>query len=86
MHKHGVVHRDLKPENLLCSNTSSAQSSNIKIADFGLSKDLETGNLQTSCGTPSYVGMLLFPPFLSIAILLIVAGFDCCSNELNCSP
>jgi len=55
MHKHGVVHRDLKPENLLCSNTSSTQSSNIKIADFGLSKDVETGNLQTSCGTPSYV-------------------------------
>jgi len=55
MHKHGVVHRDLKPENLLCSNTSSAQSSSIKIADFGLSKDIETGNLQTSCGTPSYV-------------------------------
>jgi len=54
MHKHGVVHRDLKPENLLCSNTS-AQPSNIKIADFGLSKDVETGNLQTSCGTPSYV-------------------------------
>jgi len=55
MHKHGVVHRDLKPENLLCSNPSSATSSIIKIADFGLSKDLETGNLQTSCGTPSYV-------------------------------
>jgi len=50
MHSHGVVHRDLKPENLLC------QSANfIKIADFGLSKDVETGNLQTSCGTPSYV-------------------------------
>lgn len=55
MHKHGVVHRDLKPENLLCSNTSAATASSIKIADFGLSKDLETGNLQTSCGTPSYV-------------------------------
>jgi len=50
MHSHGVVHRDLKPENLLCANEHS-----IKIADFGLSKDTETGFLQTACGTPSYV-------------------------------
>jgi len=50
MHKHGVVHRDLKPENLLCASANI-----IKIADFGLSKDLESGNLSTSCGTPSYV-------------------------------
>jgi len=50
MHRHGVVHRDLKPENLLC-----AAANVIKIADFGLSKDIESGNLQTSCGTPSYV-------------------------------
>lgn len=51
MHRHGVVHRDLKPENLLCASANV-----IKIADFGLSKDIESGNLQTSCGTPSYVG------------------------------
>lgn len=50
MHRHGVVHRDLKPENLLCASANV-----IKIADFGLSKDVESGNLQTSCGTPSYV-------------------------------
>jgi len=50
MHRHGVVHRDLKPENLLCVSANV-----IKIADFGLSKDVESGNLQTSCGTPSYV-------------------------------
>jgi len=57
MHKHGVVHRDLKPENLLCANPKNdpSKASVIKIADFGLSKDVETGNLQTSCGTPSYV-------------------------------
>jgi len=57
MHKHGVVHRDLKPENLLCANPKgdNSKQSVIKIADFGLSKDTETGNLQTSCGTPSYV-------------------------------
>lgn len=65
MHKHGVVHRDLKPENLLCANpkTDTSKQSVIKIADFGLSKDIETGNLQTSCGTPSYVGTLFFEIF-----------------------
>eukprot|EP01112_Ceratiomyxa_fruticulosa_P007351 TRINITY_DN1901_c0_g2_i1.p1 TRINITY_DN1901_c0_g2~~TRINITY_DN1901_c0_g2_i1.p1 ORF type:complete len:452 (+),score=101.84 TRINITY_DN1901_c0_g2_i1:225-1580(+) len=52
MHRHGVVHRDLKPENLLCSGKDGEV---CKIADFGLSKDVESGNLVTSCGTPSYV-------------------------------
>eukprot|EP01113_Clastostelium_recurvatum_P017422 TRINITY_DN2044_c0_g1_i1.p1 TRINITY_DN2044_c0_g1~~TRINITY_DN2044_c0_g1_i1.p1 ORF type:complete len:496 (+),score=141.35 TRINITY_DN2044_c0_g1_i1:84-1490(+) len=52
MHRHGVVHRDLKPENLLCAGKDGEV---CKIADFGLSKDMSTGNLQTSCGTPSYV-------------------------------
>jgi len=57
MHKHGVVHRDLKPENLLCATlkTETNKPTIIKIADFGLSKDIESGTMSTSCGTPSYV-------------------------------
>lgn len=51
MHKNGVVHRDLKPENLLC-----VDESHIKIADFGMSKDIENmGDLKTTVGTPSYI-------------------------------
>jgi len=51
MHKNGVVHRDLKPENLLCMDES-----HIKIADFGMSKDIENmGDLKTTVGTPSYI-------------------------------
>lgn len=34
MHKNGVFHRDLKPENLLFYNGI------VKVADFGLSKDM----------------------------------------------
>jgi serine/threonine protein kinase len=34
MHDHGVFHRDLKPENLLFYN------GHVKIADFGLAKDI----------------------------------------------
>jgi len=52
MHDHGVAHRDLKPENLLLALPNSNE---IKITDFGLSKDFGEGVLQTSCGTPDYV-------------------------------
>ena len=49
-HVHMVVHRDLKPENLLLDSTS-----NIKIADFGLSNIMKDGEfLSTSCGSPNY--------------------------------
>jgi len=51
MHKNGVVHRDLKPDNLLCQDAT-----HIKIADFGMSKDVPTmGMLKTAVGTPSYI-------------------------------
>jgi len=51
MHNHGVVHRDLKPENLLCN----ADGETLKIGDFGMSKDVAMGNLQTSVGSPNYI-------------------------------
>jgi calcium/calmodulin-dependent protein kinase I len=53
MHSMGVAHRDLKPENLLLD----ASKQNVKISDFGLSKDFEKagGEMMTSCGTATYV-------------------------------
>jgi len=36
MHKNGYFHRDLKPENLL------VQSSTLKIADFGLAREINS--------------------------------------------
>lgn len=38
IHKHGFFHRDIKPENLLCRNGQNS----IKIADFGLSRELDS--------------------------------------------
>lgn len=52
MHTNGIAHRDLKPENLLVSGPDNEQ---IKVTDFGLSKDFGEATLSTSCGTPDYV-------------------------------
>lgn len=50
MHNIGIVHRDLKPENILLK---SKDDDIIKITDFGLSRNLNSGSLAgTVCGTP----------------------------------
>ena len=45
-HEAGVVHRDLKPQNVLIDNTGTAF-----IADFGISRSLESGDTMTQDGT-----------------------------------
>ena len=44
-HSQGVVHRDIKPENIIVSD-----SSEIKILDFGIAKDLSQGKTKTGTG------------------------------------
>jgi len=54
LHEKGIVHRDLKPENLLLK--SKDNDSDVKLADFGLSKIVgQEVLMQTACGTPGYV-------------------------------
>jgi len=57
LHKENIVHRDLKPENLLLKDDDDI--SEVKLADFGLSKIISDGvqkqMMQTACGTPGYV-------------------------------
>lgn len=49
-HRLKIVHRDLKPENVLLDD-----GLNVKIADFGLSNQIQDGDfLKTSCGSPNY--------------------------------
>lgn len=54
IHKHNISHRDLKPENILL--TSDSLDSDIKVADFGLSKVVQGHQsvMKTVCGTWAY--------------------------------
>ena len=51
LHKNNIIYRDLKAENILiCSD------GHIKLADFGLAKELKDGEkVLTFCGTPDYI-------------------------------
>ena len=53
LHKKGIIHRDVKLENILIDNEGC-----IKIADFGISKEIKPGHLikdRHICGTPAYM-------------------------------
>jgi len=61
LHDNGIVHRDLKPENLLFR--TEAEDSDLLIADFGLSRIIDTEKfhvLTTTCGTPGYMAPEIF--------------------------
>ncbi|TIB68646.1 DNA repair helicase rad25 [Wallemia mellicola] len=62
LHSTGIVHRDLKPENLLFRN-DKATPNDLCVADFGLSKIIESGKftqLYQICGTVGYMAPEVF--------------------------
>jgi serine/threonine protein kinase len=52
LHKLGVIYRDLKPENILLD-----ANGHIKLADFGLSRQIDRANNEhySLCGTKEYI-------------------------------
>ena len=57
VHRKNVVHRDLKPYNILVQETNvKGKHLDIKVADFGLSKQMKPGNdLHFNVGTVSWM-------------------------------
>lgn len=52
LHNQHIIYRDIKPENIMID-----MNGNLKIADFGLSKEgLRANELATTyCGSPEYM-------------------------------
>ena len=63
LHSQNIIHRDLKPQNILIESDEALQSADtvpdqfvLKLADFGLAKQMEKNQLlQTGCGTIAYM-------------------------------
>lgn len=56
-HANNIAHRDLKPENIMFKKKGGIDHNEIKIIDFGLSKQNKNKKvkMKTICGTPYYV-------------------------------
>lgn len=54
MHKSGIMHRDLKIENILINQINESDY-DVKIADFGLAIKESDAQMQSICGSPTYI-------------------------------
>ena len=55
LHSQSIVHRDIKPENMLLYNINEKNKIEIKLIDFGISRNYPRNKLLNSpCGTTAY--------------------------------
>jgi serine/threonine-protein kinase len=58
-HTRDIVHRDLKPANVFVSRDHATRAWSVKLLDFGIAKNVSTGNSKTQTnavvGTPDYI-------------------------------
>ena len=69
----GIAHRDIKPQNFMMLDNSN--ESEVKLIDFGLSKQfsgendqVENRSMKTVVGTPLYVAPEIFKGFILIQL------------------
>lgn len=64
LHGRNITHRDIKPDNIL---VSAHNPLTLKVADFGLSKQItgQNATLKTWVGTPVYMAPEIFPGYHS---------------------
>ena len=56
MHDNGFIHRDIKPENIMIKYVDNFKTKFIpKLADYGISRQLDHGIATTNVGTPRYM-------------------------------
>ena len=55
LHKHGIVYRDLKSDNVLVWSLDINDPTNVKLADYGISRFANPGGVKGEEGTPGYL-------------------------------
>ncbi|OAG29068.1 hypothetical protein NEDG_01207 [Nematocida displodere] len=88
LHGKGIIHRDIKLGNVMVS-----ESNELKIIDFGLSKDTAFSAPKTFCGTPDFISpeILERKPYTKktdvysagMLIYFLVFRCDYCKNKLE---